>query len=438
MPLVGGGWLPLAFFALGLLSLAAGALALAWHPSWLRLPHFHPSLVAVAHLWLPGGLGAICIGACYQMAPVILGTPLRARRGAVWWHLGLHSLGLPALVTAFFHGAYAAAAMAGSAVALGTALLHGTVARTFCRSRRRDAAAWSLPIATGWLALTACSGAVLAWNRHTPFLPADVLGLLRAHAHAGVVGFFGGLLQGVTFQLVPMFTLAEVRRPRLALAGLLTAQVGLTVLIAGLAGAGSHVAQGGAVVLAIAFLLSAAALRSTLTSRRRRRWEYPVLNFLGGLTLGAIATGGGLVLIFATESDELRLRAALAYGIVVVGGVLPLTILGMLGKILPFLIWMKAYGPKVGRQPVPQTHQLGRPAREAVWGLGHTAAIALLAAGVLTDTPALIGAATLLLTAALGIYLFNTAHLLRHLWRPVAGAPTHAPVLPRHDLARTH
>ncbi len=438
MPLIGGGWLPLAFFGVGLISLATGAGILASNAEWLQWPHFHPSLVGVAHLWLPGGLGAICIGACYQMAPVVLGTPLRARRGAVWWHLALHSLGLIALVVAFFAGSYKAAAIAGSAVALGTALLHGTLARTFCRSTRRDAAAWSLPIATGWLALTACSGAVLAWNRQAPFLPLDVIALLRAHAHAGVVGFFGGLLQGVTFQLAPMFTMAEVRRPRLAIVGLLSAQVGLLMLIIGLAGGGSGLARVGGTVLLGAFLCSAEALRATLATRRRRHWEIPLLNFLGGIALAAIGTLAGLALLLGSYGDEVRLRGTLAYGLLIIAGALPLMILGMLGKILPFLVWMKAYGPKVGRQTVPQTNQLGRPRWERGWGAAHTVAVGILAVGAFTGHGTALTLGTVTLVAALGLYVVHVAAILRHLWHPVRPTPA-VPTPPSpHALARSH
>src|ERR1051326_167080 len=95
------------------------------------------------------------------------------------------------------------------------------------RSRQRDAVAWSLVLATGWLMLTVLAGLLLAVNRAGHFLPADPLALLRAHAHLGLVGFFLTLLQGVTFRLVPMFTLGDGPNWRRVRGGLWFTQIGL-------------------------------------------------------------------------------------------------------------------------------------------------------------------------------------------------------------------
>src|SRR5262249_49424216 len=54
-------------------------------------------------------------------------------------------------------------------------------------------------------------------------------------------------------------------------------------------------------------------------------------------------------------------RAALAYAVVVLGGWISLTIVGMMLKIVPFLVWYRAYSPRAGREAVPTLRQLSWP-----------------------------------------------------------------------------
>src|SRR5690606_19406981 len=53
VPLVAGARLPLAFIGSGLVGLAAAAAWMALEPSLVGLPHLHPRVVALVHLWLP-------------------------------------------------------------------------------------------------------------------------------------------------------------------------------------------------------------------------------------------------------------------------------------------------------------------------------------------------------------------------------------------------
>ncbi len=148
----------------------------------------HPHVVALAHLWLPGFLLSICLGASYQLMPVVLGVPLRAARSVLRWHAGLHAVGVLALVTGLARADYRLAGAGGLALTIGVSLFAAATWVTFAASSRRDAAAWSFPLAALWLSGTAAAGVMLAANRHAPFLPLSVLDLLAAHAHLGLVG----------------------------------------------------------------------------------------------------------------------------------------------------------------------------------------------------------------------------------------------------------
>jgi hypothetical protein len=197
--------------------------------------------------------------------PVVLGTPLRSGSTLLWAHAGLHAGGVILLVAGLAGGHYLTAGWGGLALGAGVCWLIGVTLRTFLRSSRRDPAAWSFPLSASWLGATVLAGVTLAVNRRAPFLSLDTVALLRAHAHLGLAGYFLTLLQGVTFQLVPMFTLGESRHPRCAAWGLAGTQFALFLLVPGLAWGWVSAIGGGALVL----LLS---LGSTAIGPLSRPW----------------------------------------------------------------------------------------------------------------------------------------------------------------------
>lgn len=406
--MVGGGLLPLAFILLGLAALAVSGGWLLRQPDLLGLPYFHPHVVALVHLWLPGFLLSVCIGALYQLMPVVLGAPLRLRVSMLWTHFGLHTAGVVLLVAAFASGRFAWAGAGGTLISAGVGILLAAVLRTFIRADRRDAPAWCFPLATGWLAATVLAGVMMAENRHSPWLPLSMMDLLRAHAHLGLAGFFLTLLQGTTFQLIPMFTMGELRRPRLVWTGLLATQAGLLALIPGLAWDHTLLIRAGTLIIAAGIACTGLALHATLRSRRRKKVEPGIQAFVIGSIAIALAALVGVTLVFAPMETLTVLRGATAYGVVLIPGALALMVLGMLCKIVPFLVWMRAYGPKVGKQPVPIATALASRSLEHVWLVLHLIGLVLLVAGF-----AITGGAALVVASA--FFLANILRVLAHL-----------------------
>lgn len=421
-----GARLPLAFIAFGLVALAVGAGTLLTAPRLLLLPHAHPGVVALAHLWLPGFLLSASMGAVYQLMPVVLGTPLRLPLAAAWWHFGLQVAGVPLLAGGFAAGRFDVVAAGGVLVSVGVGVLVTGTWRTFRASTRRDAIGWSFPLAVTWLAGAVLFGLVLAVNRRTAFLPWSVLDLLRAHAHVGVGGFFLTLLQGATFQLVPMFTLADLCGPRWIGAGLVLVQLGLIVLAPGLALGLRAVGVAGALLVLAGLGCSAVAFRATLRARRRQVLDPGVTGFsLGAAVLGLAGLGG---LLLAVSPRITLIGAPTAYGVTIVAGALSLMVMGMLCKIVPFLVWMKVYGPRAGRQPVPLASSLGSRPLETTWLWFHGAALVALAAGVIWNRSALTTLGGGVFAVAVALFLADMIRVFRHLLRPRAGAA--APLRP--------
>ena len=282
------GRLPLAFMGLGLAWLVAGSALLAANPWILSLPQMTPPVIALVHAWVLGFFVTVACGAVYQLAPVALGTTLASERRG-WWHFWLHAAGVPGMVYAFWRWDMALLGHFGTAVALGVIFFADNTWRTVLRSGKRGPVAWSLALAAGWILLTVLAGLTVAANKFWAFIPADPLALLRAHAHLGIIGFFATLLQGAGFQLIPMFTLAEVPDWRPAKAGLVLSQTGLLGLVPCLAvdfRAGTVLS---ALLVAAGFAFSGYGLARTFSTRRKRAVDPGVLAlFLG---LGGLGPG---------------------------------------------------------------------------------------------------------------------------------------------------
>jgi hypothetical protein len=434
---------------LGLAWLAAATVLTAYRPESLAATHAAPRVIALTHAWVLGFLVSVAAGALYQLAPVTLGTTLWSERLG-WWHLALHAAGVPALVLSFWLWSPVTLGWHGLIVAAGFVLLAVNLWQTVLRTKTRDAVAWSLVLATGWLVATGLAGLLLAANRTWMFWPSHLLPLLRAHAHLGLIGFFLTLLQGVTFRLVPMFTLSAVPDWKTVRNGLVLSQSGLVILVPALAFSAPWPTFAAALLVAAGMLASAQALRLTLATRRKQFLDPGLAAFVrGGFGL-ALAAAAGLLLAWPGSpwGSAPGGPGATFYGLLIIlGGLVP-AFTGMMGKILPFLTWMRAYGPKVGRQPTPSAVALSHPRLEK-WG--HTLqglAVLPLAIGAWRQDPDLLAVGAGLVLAATTLLLGNFIGVLLHLrgptiprnFRPppLPAGPHPAPPSPRMSSIRVH
>jgi hypothetical protein len=409
--------LPLAFMFLALAWLAVSTAMVVLSPATLSLSHAAPAVVTLAHAWVLGVFVTVAVGAIYQIAPVALSTTLWSERCG-WWHFWLHAVSVPGMVVSFARWDMALLGHFGAAFALGIGIFAANTWKTVRRSGARDAVAISLVLAAGWLCLTVLLGLLFAANRFWHFIPLDPIALLRAHAHVGLVGFFVTLLQGVTFRLVPMFTLAEVREWRPVRTGLWLSQIGLIGLAPALAWRRGYVAAVFALLVVAGLLVSVWSLRAVLATRKKRQLDAGIRAFVGGF---AVLVGAGVAGVLLVWPDTPWSSApggfnAMIYGVLVlVGGLLPV-IAGMLCKIVPFLTWMRAYGPKVGRVRTPAAGALIQPHLQTWAFRTHWAAMPLLIAGVWNESLPLLQIGAWTLATGISLFLLDMTGVLKHLW----------------------
>ena len=180
----------------------------------------------------------------------------------------------------------------------------------------------------------------------------------------------------------------------------------------------------GALMVAATVLAHLAWLVEMVRRRKRPALDRAFWFLLSGAGFLAPAAVLGLGLAFGALAGP---RASAAYAVLTLGGWVSLTIVGMMLKIVPFLVWLRAYAPRAGRAAVPTLAQLGWPRAEAVAYAALTAGVAGLAAAAgagsvtgirLSGAVVCVGAAAF--AAALG-------RVLSHLGdRPLVTAPARA------------
>ena len=108
-------------------------------------------------------------------------------------------------------------------------------------------------------------------------------------------------------------------------------------------------------------------------------------------------------------------RLGLAYATLVLGGWASLTIVGMLLKIVPFLVWYRQYAGLAGRVPVPTLGQLSTRRGERLAYLLLTGGRIALVAGLARGEVTVIRAAGVAVSSGALVFVGTLARVLGHL-----------------------
>jgi cbb3-type cytochrome oxidase subunit 1 len=433
--------LPLRFMLTGVIALLVGAAWLVAQPVMLATYHYNQNVIAVTHLFLLGWICSVVMGAMYQLVPVALETRLHSERLAKWQFV-FHVIGFVGMVWMFHVWNMKQVGHFGSVMVFSVGLFVYNLVRTLARAPKWNVAAWSIAAALGWISITVLAGLSLAAakcdygsalasssapvslllqaGRSVAAFVArfDQIGAMHAHAHLGVLGFFVMLIVGISYKLVPMFTLSVIQSQRRAACSILLLNVGLAGSVVSILLRSAWKPVFALVVLAA---LALYGLEMSAILRARKRWilDWGIKYFLTAIALLAPLS----LLAFALSLPIVQLNAFTGqlenvYGFVGLCGVVTFAIMGMLYKIIPFLVWFKVYSRHLGRAKVPALGEMYSARLQAAGYWTYLAGLAVTGAAIVFSNAAGVRVGCTLLAASLAIFAVNVGRILIHFVRP--------------------
>jgi hypothetical protein len=414
--------IPLGYFACAAAAFVAGALGTAWLAPELAGHYYHPQVLALTHTITLGWITMAIMGATYQLVPVVLERPIWSERIARW-QLGIVAVAVTGMVAHFYLGTWPGLAAATAMLAAGIGLYLLNLAVTF-RGLGRVFGGSSLRLFTPWtatarlmamgfagLALTTLFGLSLAANHLVRFLPGEFFPTVHAHVHLALLGWVTPMMLGVSARVYPMFLLAPATGPWTSRLQVWAVALGVPALVLGLLGVPGLTLVG---TLAVA---AAALVHGSWVVRMVRARKRPGLDWGLRFTITATAfLAPAIVLGVAIAAGALAgPHVALSYAVVVLGGWISLTIVGMMLRIVPFLVWYRAYGPRAGREPVPTLAGLSSPRLEGASFALLTGGIGVLAVALLAGDATWIRVAGTMLSLGALAFAAVLIRILRHL-----------------------
>ncbi len=437
--------IPLRFVLTGILALFLGVGLLWYRPAILAEYHYNQYVIATTHLFVLGWMSTVVMGAMYQLVPVALETHLYSERIARWQFV-LHVVGFAGMVWMFWKWDMKQVGHYGSALAVGVGLFVFNIVRTLMRVPKWNVVATSVASALVWLSLTILAGLAVAAAkcsyeaanveaggvlgetlralRSTATFVGrfDQMGVMHAHAHLGIVGVFLMLIVGVSYKLIPMFTLSDLQKPLRAAASVLLINLGLvgsflTILLR------SSWKPLFAVVVLAGLVLYGLEIRAILRARKRRNLDWGLKYFFTAISLLGPLGILGLVLSWPSlPLNPFTGQLENLYGFLAITGVVSFAILGMLYKVLPFLVWFGTYSRHIGTSKVPSLADLYSPKIQNAGYWLYLAALATAGAGIVLANGAVVRIGCTLLAASLVLFGVNVIKMLSHLWRPEINA----------------
>ncbi len=305
------------------------ALSMRWTREW-RL---------VSHLVLLGFSSMVMIGAMFQLLPVVAGVDLQKPVALSRTIFSAMVAGLIGLLVGFAYGRWLVVLplIVGLFLALGLFLV--VVLKGLMRGKAQYDTVFAMQASLVFLSATICLALLLVAGR----LQWVTLGrpvLTDAHLVLGVLGWMGLLIVGVSYQVIPMF---HVTPPypallRKSFVSLIAISLLCYLATAVLGHAGYRVVSKTFFLGSAIFFFSLFCFVTLLLLARKKRkvpdatlwfWRQALVF---GLGLGGSWIGAELLNLHSWKME-------LFWGVNLVYGIIISIMVGMLLKIIPFLVW---------------------------------------------------------------------------------------------------
>jgi hypothetical protein len=366
----------MSYFAAALLFLLCGLALMAGGFGYPAAGTGAPQTLVVVHVIAVGWLGLLFCGALLQFIPVLAARPLRM--GALSFPaLASIVAGLICLILGFLSLAglldislrimmFGAVLLFGGLLSLAAAFASTVLAQQTIDLPSRlvllGLLALCAAIGMGVIFAGSISGAIdTAWSANI------VAEGVPIHAAWGILGWMTLTAAGVGYRLFSMFMLAPDRgfSSRRVTACVCAALLGLFLSLAAVVAHAPSWTIPAVLASLVALVATIFYLRDIAVMLRTRRRKQLELNSMTGLSAFGFLALGLLLLAMSLVDDAGLPLGPVAFYLLAMGWLSGLG-LAQLYKIIPFLTWLEAYGPVMGRSPVPRVQDLCRETRARV------------------------------------------------------------------------
>jgi hypothetical protein len=310
------------------------------------------------HLLVLGWASMIAMGAVYQLINVVLQSKIYSERlGFV--HYGFFVVGTAGLLIGFQTMRIYWIASFATLAFIGILLFAWNMGATLLRAAQWNAITISTACAVIYLTLTGLTGMAMGLNFGFNLWGSIHEQLFGAHIWFGTLGWFGLLITGFTYKMLPMFYLAHQFPTRMQTMTLLLWNTGVWIGALSFLFNGSLLWKG----LGLLFIVLALIAFNVHISQiyRHRHKPKPGAGIIWTLVSARalMVIGIALIPLYALFTDwMLQSPIIVLLGWTYLWGWVAVTILGYLSKIAPFLWWTHKYGPQIGKAKIPTMAQL--------------------------------------------------------------------------------
>lgn len=351
--------LPFSFIITGLVSFILFQIfSLTDLASWIADQPRNPDGWFRTHLLILGWATMIAMGAVYQLINVVLQSQIYSEKlGFIQFAISL--VGFIGILAGFLSMQVTWVAMFGTLTLIGFILFAWNIGMTLVQASKWNAITISTACAIAYLVFTGITGMLMGLNFKFATFSSFHEQLFGAHLWLGLLGWFGLLITGFTYQMLPMFYLSHNFPTTLQNVVLVLWNAG--VIVGTLAFLfESPLWMKGIALLFITLAIAAFNVHISQIYKYRHKknpgagiaWSIFAARFL---FVAAVATLVALILV------PEQVNQAKTYTIIVwiyLWGWVAFTILSYLSKIVPFLWWTHKYGSQIGSKKTPSMSDL--------------------------------------------------------------------------------
>lgn len=305
------------------------------------------------HLFVLGWATMLAMGAVYQLINVILQSNIYSGRLG-YAHYFLFTFGLFGLLFGFIQGEIAWIAGFATLAFAGIVAFVWNMAMTLLRAGKWDPITISTACAVFYLLMTGISGMSMGIDFGTGFLGDAHENVFGAHILLGTLGWFGLLITGFSYKLLPMFYLSHDYSTRLQYVTLLLWNAGVIAgTISLLFGTSLWVTWGALALMVIALVCYNIHLLQIRKKRHKRSPGAGIAWTIYGNQIFLVFAFAMLIKLLGSPEQLLTTKTMLMIGWVYLNGWVSFMILSYASKIVPFLWWTHKYGKQVGKPGTP-------------------------------------------------------------------------------------